>query len=56
MNAHVCPNCGYPLLCHVRSGTPYWYCLHCHQEAVYAVETEITEIKQVELALQESYQ
>jgi diguanylate cyclase (GGDEF)-like protein/PAS domain S-box-containing protein len=56
MNAHVCPNCGYPLLCHVRHGIPYWYCLHCHQEAAYAVETEITEIKQVEIALQEFYQ
>ncbi len=56
MSTHVCPNCGYPLLCHVRHGTPYWYCLHCHQETAYAVETEITEIKQVELALQESYQ
>ncbi|NJL88468.1 MAG: diguanylate cyclase [Coleofasciculaceae cyanobacterium SM2_1_6] len=56
MNAHICPNCGYPLLCHVRHSLPYWYCLHCHQEVVYAVETEITEIKQVELALQESYQ
>ncbi len=56
MNAHVCPDCGYPLLCHVRHGIPYWYCLHCRQEAAYAIETELTEIKEVELALQESYQ
>lgn len=55
MNAQVCPNCAYPLLCHLRQGKPYWYCLHCHQEAVYAVPTRITEIEQVELALQESY-
>jgi len=29
--------------------------LHCRQEAIYAVTTEITEISQMELALQESY-
>lgn len=55
MNAQVCPNCNYPLLCHVRQGKPYWYCLHCHEETTYAVETKITEINQIESALQDSY-
>lgn len=55
MNAQVCPNCTYPLLRHTRQGKSYWYCLRCHQEVSYAIETEITDISQIEMALQESY-
>ena len=55
MNAQVCPNCTYPLLHHARQGRPYWYCLRCHQEVSHAVDTEITDISPIEMALQESY-
>ncbi|HBB32146.1 MAG TPA: hypothetical protein DDZ80_29750 [Cyanobacteria bacterium UBA8803] len=34
---HLCPFCSYPLLCHVHSGRPYWFCIHCHQEMPYGI-------------------
>ncbi len=55
MNAQVCPHCTCPLLPHVRQGKPYWYCLQCHQEFTHVVDTEITDVAQIKLALQESY-
>lgn len=55
MNAQVCPNCTYPLLCSIHKGKPYGYCLYCHQEVTCPVDTEITDASQIKLALQKSY-
>ena len=38
---HICPFCSSPLLCHIRLGTIYWFCRHCHQEIPYGVLDDI---------------
>lgn len=32
MSKHLCPDCSYVLLRHVRLGELYWRCSHCHRE------------------------
>jgi len=49
MHSHLCPTCAYPLLCHIRHGQPYWYCLYCRQEIPYA-QTDQAEPQVRELA------
>ncbi len=48
MTEYICPNCSYPLLCHVRFGKPYWYCIHCHEEMPYGINNQITVHKEAE--------
>lgn len=43
LNQHSCPFCSYTLMSHVRSGKPYWFCLHCHTEIPYGVCNNIVE-------------
>jgi diguanylate cyclase (GGDEF)-like protein/PAS domain S-box-containing protein len=48
MTEYICPTCSYPLLCHVRFGKPYWYCIHCHEEMPYGINNQITVHKEAE--------